>query len=121
MGSPLPQFYSPNSHFQKRLELIILVSSVLYLCVTSPIKIISKVVANYLKPLLPLIIPPKQFGYVEGHQILDRIILAHKITHSLKNYKTPWMLLKLDFSKSFEKLSWGFIERTLLAFGFYRA
>ena len=84
-------------------------------------KIISKVVANRLKPLIPLLISPEQSGYVEGHQILNGIILAHEITHSLKNSKTPGMLLKLNFSKDFDKLSWDFIERTLLAFGFCRA
>ena len=51
-------------------------------------KIISKVVANRLKPLLPLLISPEKYGYVEGCQILDVIMLAYKITHSLKNSKT---------------------------------
>jgi len=50
-------------------------------------KVISKVIANRLKPLLPLLISPKQSGYIEGHQILDGIILTHEIIHSLKNSK----------------------------------
>ena len=37
-------------------------------------KIISKVIANRLKPLLPWIISPKQSGFMEGRQILDVII-----------------------------------------------
>ena len=83
-------------------------------------KIISKVVANRLKPLLPLLISPEKYGYVEGCQILNGIILAHEITHSLKNSKTLGMLLKLDLSKAFDKLGWDFIERTPLDFGFCR-
>eukprot|EP00253_Pinus_taeda_P014111 PITA_14111 len=40
-------------------------------------KIVSKVIANRLKPLLPLLISPEQSGYVEGRQITDGIILTH--------------------------------------------
>ena len=68
-------------------------------------KIISKVVANRLKPLLPLLISPEKSGYVEGRQILDGIILAHEVVKYLKTSKIPWMILKLDLSKSFDKLS----------------
>jgi hypothetical protein len=81
-------------------------------------KIITKVIANRLKPLLPLLISPEQTGYVEGRKIMDGIILAHEVIHSLKTTKKPGMLLKLDLSKSFDHLSWEYIEKTLLAFGF---
>jgi len=81
-------------------------------------KIISKIIASYLKGLLPLLISPEKTGYVEGCQILDGIILAHEVLHSLKISKTLGTLLKLDLSKAFEKISWDFIRKMLLAFGF---
>ena len=65
--------------------------------------------ANRLKPLLPLLISLEQSTYVEGRQILDGIILSHEVVHSLKTSKTPSMILKLDLSKAFDKLSWFFI------------
>lgn len=37
-------------------------------------KIISKVIANRLKPLLPTLMSEEQTSYVEGKQILDNII-----------------------------------------------
>ena len=46
-------------------------------------KIISKVVANRLKPLLPSLVSVEQAGYVEGRQILNNIIQAHKVVHSV--------------------------------------
>lgn len=68
-------------------------------------KVISKVIANRLKPLLPLLISLEQSGYVEGRQILDGIILTHEIIHSLKHSKQVGMILKIDLSKAFNKLS----------------
>ncbi|MCY6524972.1 reverse transcriptase domain-containing protein, partial [Actinobacillus pleuropneumoniae] len=74
-------------------------------------KVISKVVANRLKPLLPLLISQEQSGYVEGRQILDDILLTHEIIHSLKQSKQAGMILKLDLSKAFDKLSWNFVQQ----------
>ena len=73
-------------------------------------KFISKVIANRLKPLMPLLISPEQTGYVEGRQILDGIILTHEIIHSLKICKKPGMLLKIDLSKAFHRLNWNYIQ-----------
>jgi len=81
-------------------------------------KIISKVIATRLKPLLPLIISSEQSGYVEGRQITDGIILTHEIIHSLKQSKKPGMMLKIDLSKAFDSLSWVYIQKILTAFGF---
>lgn len=79
---------------------------------------ISKVISNRLKPLLPLLISPEQSGYIEGRQILDGIILIHEIIHSLKHSKQAGMIFKIDLSKAFDKLSWTYIQKMLTAFGF---
>jgi len=81
-------------------------------------KLISKVLANRLKPLLPLLISSEQTGYVEGHQIMDDIILSNEVIHSLKLLENPGMILNLDLSKSFDKPTWNYIHQMLLAFGF---
>jgi hypothetical protein len=81
-------------------------------------KLIMKVIAKRLKTILPFIISQEQSGYVEGKKIMDNIILAHKVIHSLQLTKSPGMLLKLDLSKDFDKLSWNYLKATLLAFGF---
>jgi hypothetical protein len=68
-------------------------------------KIISKVIALRLKQILPFIISKEKSGYVEGRKIMDSVILVHEVIHSLKITCTPSMLLKLDLSKDFDKLS----------------
>jgi hypothetical protein len=81
-------------------------------------KLLTKVIARRLKPILPTIISPEQSGYVEGRQILDNVILAHEVIHSLQKTRMPGMLFKLDLSKAFDKLSWDYMREMLLAFGF---
>lgn len=63
-------------------------------------KVISKIIANYLKPLLPQSISTEQLGYVKERQILHDIMVSHETIHSLKLYKKLGMLLKVDLSKA---------------------
>jgi len=56
-------------------------------------KIISKVVANRLKPLLPTLVLEEKSGYVEGKQILNNIIEAHEVVHSLTIKKQAGMIM----------------------------
>jgi hypothetical protein len=82
-------------------------------------KIITKVIENHLKLILPYLISLEKTNYVEGCQILDGIILVHEMIHSLKNTKSSGMLMKLDMSKAFDKISWKYIQCIIRAFGFF--
>jgi hypothetical protein len=81
-------------------------------------KIIAKVIAMHLKPIMSYIISQEQGGYVEGRKIMDSVILSHEIIHSLKTTSNPGMLIKLDLSKSFDKINWQYMRSLLEAFGF---
>eukprot|EP00253_Pinus_taeda_P031182 PITA_31182 len=81
-------------------------------------KIISKVVANRLKPLLPVLVLGEQSVYVEGRKILDNIIQAQEVVHSLTNKKQASMIMQLDISKAYDKVNWSYIKKVLIAFGF---
>jgi hypothetical protein len=81
-------------------------------------KLLTKVIARGLKPILPFIISPEQSGYVEGRKTLDIFILSHEVIHSLQKTRTPGILLKPDLSKDFDKLSLEYMHFFLLSFGF---
>jgi hypothetical protein len=55
---------------------------------------------------------------VEGRQIMDNIIQAHEIIHTLKLQKRDGMIIQLDLAKSYDKISWHYMVKTLEAFGF---
>ena len=81
-------------------------------------KILSKLIANIPKPVLPSIISQEQIGYVKGRQITENIILTQEVLHSLKMNKTPGMLIQLNLSKAFDRINRKYMRSMLQAFGF---
>lgn len=81
-------------------------------------KIITKIIAMHLKPLLPTPISLEKSGYVEGCQIMDSVILEHKIVHSLITTHSLVMMIKLDFPKAFDRINRKYMRVVLTTFGF---
>jgi len=55
---------------------------------------------------------------VEGRQILNNIIQAHEVVHSMISKRQAGMIMKLDLEKYYDKLNWAYIRKVLLAYGF---
>jgi hypothetical protein len=74
-------------------------------------KIISKIMANRLKPLLQHIISPNQSAFLKGRSIHDNAIMAHEIFHTLKKKRGNggFMAVKLDMQKAFDQMEWSFL------------
>ncbi|XP_030495226.2 uncharacterized protein LOC115711025 [Cannabis sativa] len=83
-------------------------------------KIISKLLANRIKKLLPGIISPSQSAFVPGRWIAENGIIAHEIMDSFKKMKgrRGFVGLKLDMSKAYDRMEWGFLDKALDSFGF---
>jgi len=85
-------------------------------------KIVSKVLANRLKNVLPLIISPNQSAFLAGRLISDNIIAAYKTLHTMNNMKGKhnFMALKLDMSKAYDLVEWAFVVEVMRRLGFGR-
>lgn len=67
-------------------------------------KIISKILANRLKPIMHLLIHSNQVAFTPGRQISDQIILMREVLHSFgqTNFRASAFCLKSDLSKAFD-------------------
>jgi len=82
-------------------------------------KIISKILADRLATILPNIISKEQRGFIRGRNIKDCIALTFEAINILdKKCFGGNLALKIDVSKAFDTLDWGFLLKVLRGFGF---
>jgi hypothetical protein len=81
-------------------------------------KIISKVIAKRLRPILSRVLSEEQLGFLKGQQILDAIGTAQECLHNIKSKKLQAIILKLDLKKAYDCTSWDFLRLILLQSGF---
>eukprot|EP00253_Pinus_taeda_P006367 PITA_06367 len=84
-------------------------------------KIISKTIANRLRPILSRSISPQQFAFLGSRQIHEAIGLAQEALHSIWSKHLKSILLKIDLSKAFDRVSWLYIKMILIHLGFPHA
>ncbi|XP_058746447.1 uncharacterized protein LOC131619359 [Vicia villosa] len=84
-------------------------------------KLIAKLLANRLKVVLDKCVSEEQSAFVEGRSILDNAMVATEIIHALKRKASgnrANLALKIDISKAYDKVDWGFLRGILLRLGF---
>jgi hypothetical protein len=54
------------------------------------------------------IINKSQNAFIKGRNIMD-VLSLHEILHDTKSKKRDGIILKLDFEKAYDKISWSFL------------
>lgn len=78
--------------------------------------IVSKVLANRLKPILPCIISLSHNAFVSNRLIQDNILIAHEVFHYLKLCKSTKGFeigIKLDMNKAYDRVERDFLEEVM--------
>jgi hypothetical protein len=81
-------------------------------------KIITKILMLRFEGCMSRIINKCQSAFIKGRNIMDGVMTLHEILHDVKYRKKDGLILKLDFEKAYDKISWDFLFDMLKQRGF---
>lgn len=78
-------------------------------------KLIMKIIVNRFKLVFPKITSQEQAEFIAGRNILDNIIIAQEVIHSMQGKGKKWMALKIDLKKAYDRIRWDFTDKFIQA------
>jgi hypothetical protein len=81
-------------------------------------KIFGKLLNNRLIKIANRLIASNQTAFIKGRFILESVVVAHKIIHEVHRKKDSGIILKLDYEKAYDRVSWSFLDDMLKSRGF---
>ena len=72
-------------------------------------KIFTKVLTNRLGMIMGQLTSINQTAFIKGRYILESVVTAHEVIHSVVQSKSQGLILKLDYEKAFDKVSLDFL------------
>jgi hypothetical protein len=86
-------------------------------------KVVCKCLVNRLHPLLQDLIDHVHSAFVLGRMITDNVLIAFECLHAMEqgnNKCKEFGVLKLDLTKAYDRVDWGYLEGVLLWLGFHQ-
>ena len=86
-------------------------------CCNMMYKTIARIIYQRLNPIMSQFIREEQLGFFFNRQIHDVVSLAKEALDIIKKEKQSTFALKIDLSKSYDRVSWTFIHLLLIQIG----
>ena len=81
-------------------------------------KILTKVIANRIGKILPILINPDQTGYVISRYIGENVRLINDVINDTDRLNKKGIAIFLDFKKAFDSIEWNYLSEMLRLFNF---
>ncbi|KAL9671136.1 hypothetical protein QQ045_008702 [Rhodiola kirilowii] len=81
-------------------------------------KILSKCLAKRLRSVLPQFISLNQSAFITDRNILDGIMIVNELIHAVKKERRSALVIKLDFRKVYDSVSWEYLRSIQESLGF---
>jgi len=82
-------------------------------------KIIAKILSKRLQKVMNKLIDEKKNAIIQGRGILDSIVVANEVLDDVRRRKEKCFIVKADFEKAYDSLSWEFLGYMFQGMGFY--
>jgi hypothetical protein len=64
------------------------------------------------------IIAKEQSAFIRGRFILESVVVAHELVHSIHKSKEPGVIIKLDYEKAYDRVNLDFLMKIVESRGF---
>ncbi|XP_058755656.1 uncharacterized protein LOC131628868 [Vicia villosa] len=81
-------------------------------------RLLSKLLAGRLKKVTGKLISPIQSAFIEGRQMMDGVVVLNELTDFAKRNRRECLILKVDFEKAYDCVSWSFLRYMFKRMGF---
>jgi hypothetical protein len=76
-------------------------------------KIFTKLLTNRLGKVIDKLIASNQTTFIKGRYILESVVIAHEVLHSVHQARKQSLVLKVDYKKAYDKVNWLFLMEIL--------
>jgi hypothetical protein len=81
-------------------------------------KMFSKMLTLRLEKICNRIIAKEQSAFIRGRYILESVVVAHEVVHSIHKSKATGVILKLDYEKAYDRVNLDFLLEIIRLRGF---
>jgi len=81
-------------------------------------KLEAKVLAGRLAPMMDKLISSNQSTFIKGRMLVDGVVAVNEIIDVARKTKKECLIIKVDFEKAHDYVSWRFLDYMMRSLGF---